>query len=104
MGKRGPNPRFSPPRPRFSGDGAGTGTHIKITGGIFGVGDGFNFGVFWGCITEIPPKIFGDSLGTGIASSLEIYEVFPPQNPRFPKIPVPMKNEHCPKHLLWDIH
>ena len=92
------------PAPSLIFEGRGGDKVFKNNGEILEDGNGFNFGVFWGCITEIPPKIFGDSLGTGIASSLEIYEVFPPQNPRFPKIPVPMKNEHCPKHLLWDIH
>ena len=46
--KRGPNPRFSPSPPRFSGFGAGMGPRFEKNWGFFGVGDRLNFGVFWG--------------------------------------------------------
>ena len=99
VGKRGPNPRFSPSPPRIFGDGAGTGAGlIKVLGnfwgwgwlqlwvflgfyprkspknfwGFLGDGDDFNFGVFWGFIPENPPKSFGDFLGTGMTSILGV--------------------------------
>ena len=89
MGKRGPNPRFSPAPPRIFGDGAGTGTGLtKISGdfwgwgwlklwvflgfypqkspkrfrGYFGDGDDINFGDFWGLNPQTPPN-FGDFRG-----------------------------------------
>ena len=102
-GKRGPNPRFSPPRPRIFGDGAGMGTWYEKTLGIFwGRGpvenwgflgfyprkspkkiwgyfrDGanFNYGDFWGFI---PNKLQTFGMGTGIIKTLGILGGFYPK-------------------------
>ena len=93
-GNGAPIPGFLRPRPEFSGTGRGRGQALQKFRGIFGDGDGLNFGVFWGFIPENPRKIIGETLGTGIGSSLGIYWGFSPQKtPIFgdpPKIPVIM--------------
>ena len=65
-GKQGPNPRFSPPRPRIFGDRAGMGTWYEKTLGIFwGRGWVENWGFFLGFIPENPPKKLGIFQGRG---------------------------------------
>ena len=80
-------PGFPWPRPKFSGTRRGQGEALQKYRGIFGDGDGLNFGVFWGFIPENPQKIIGETLGTGIGSSLGIYWGFPTKKPQFSGIP-----------------
>ena len=82
-GNGAPIPGFPRPRPEFSGTGRGWGQALQKFLGIFGDGDGLNFGVFWGFIPENLQKIIGEILGTGIGSSLGIYWGFPPKKPDF---------------------
>ena len=55
-GKRGPNPRFSPPRPQIIGDGAGMETRYEKTLEIFWGRVGLKIGGFWCFIPENPQK------------------------------------------------
>ena len=78
-GKRGPNPRFSPPRPQIFGDGAGMGTWYEKTLGIFW---GWGWVENWGFLGFYPwksPKIDWGNFGDGIASNLEIFWVLSPK-------------------------
>ena len=86
-GNGAPIPGFPRPRPEFSGTGWGQGQALQKFRGIFGDGDGLNFGVFWGFIPENPQKIIGDTLGMGIGSSLGIYWGFPWKKTQFLGIP-----------------
>ena len=86
-GNGAPIPGFPQPHPKFSGTGLGLGQASYKFWGIFGDGNGLNFGVFWGFIPVNPQKIIGETLGTGIGSSFGIYWGFPPKKTHFWGIP-----------------
>ena len=90
-GNGAPIPGFPRPRPEFSGTGWGLEQALQKFRGIFGDGDGLNFGFFWGFIPKNPQNIFGEILGTGISLTLGIFEFFSPKKLNFWGIP---KNPH----------
>ena len=81
-GKRGPNPRFSPPRPRIFGDGAGMGTWYEKTLGIFwGRGWVENWG-FLGFYPRKSPKIIWGYFGDGVGLKIGDFWGIIPENPQ----------------------
>ena len=82
-GKRGPNPRFSPPRPRIFGDGAGMGTWYEKTLGIFwGRGWVENWGFFGVLSPKIPKDNLGIFWGRGWSENWGFFGDFIPENPQ----------------------
>ena len=80
--KRGPNPRFSPSLPRFSGFGAGTGQRFEKKLGEFW---GWGQVLYWGFLGLYPrksPKKFGVILGTGITLISGFFWGFIPNKPQ----------------------
>ena len=86
-GNKAPISDFPRPRPRILGTGLGRGQGLEKFWGFFGDKGRFNFEFLWGVIPENPQNSFQEISGTGISSTLGIFEFFSPKKLKFWGIP-----------------